>query len=311
MTATTASMQRLLLPMFPHQLPEEERRFRRILLVVALSLLALAVIVPFLPVFAPAEEPELPVRTVKLLPPPAPPEAAEHDGPRPQPAPTPTATPEPEPAPRPAPTPAPTPAPEPSARAQAQSSGLLSMRDSLSDLRDEVSAGSSTGPLSAEGSERAEVSRDVIGARAGSSSGGVDRARVGRGTGSGTTIAGREGRNVNSPVGSIAPAGGQRGTGKVATRTNEEIQLVFDRNKDSVYSLYNRALRSAPGLQGRVVLRLTIAPSGAVTSISVISSELDDPDLEQKISLRVKRFDFGEKDVPPVTITYPIQFFPS
>ena len=87
--------------------------------------------------------------------------------------------------------------------------------------------------------------------------------------------------------------------------------MVFDRNKGSIYSVYNRALRSNPALQGKVVLKLTIAPSGKVTHCSIVSSELADAELGKQISSRVKRFDFGAKDVAEVTITYPIDFLPA
>ena len=87
--------------------------------------------------------------------------------------------------------------------------------------------------------------------------------------------------------------------------------MTFDRNKGSIYSVYNRALRNDPGLKGKIVLRLTIAPSGKVTRCDLVSSELGDPVLGKKIVSRVKLFDFGAKDVTEVTITYPIDFLPA
>ena len=87
--------------------------------------------------------------------------------------------------------------------------------------------------------------------------------------------------------------------------------MVFDRNKGAIYALYNRALRKDPTLQGKLVLRLTIAPDGAVTACEVISSELGDSDLERKLIARVKLFKFTAKDVEAVTTTKPIDFFPA
>jgi TonB family protein len=96
-----------------------------------------------------------------------------------------------------------------------------------------------------------------------------------------------------------------------SSRTDEEIQVVFDRNKAALYSIYQRALRNDPTLKGKVVLKITIAPSGQVVAASVESSDLKDPDLERKIAARVKLFDFGAKDVDQITITYPIDFLPA
>ena len=87
--------------------------------------------------------------------------------------------------------------------------------------------------------------------------------------------------------------------------------MIFDRNKGTIYNVYNRALRKNPSLQGKIVLQLTIAPSGKVLACKLISSELDDPSLGQNITRRVKLFDFGSKDVSEVTITYPIDFLPA
>lgn len=87
--------------------------------------------------------------------------------------------------------------------------------------------------------------------------------------------------------------------------------MVFDRNKGAIYALYNRALRQNPALEGKLVLRLTISPDGAVTFCEVVSSELGDADLEQKLVQRVMLFRFEAKDVEAMTTTKPIDFFPA
>jgi len=102
----------------------------------------------------------------------------------------------------------------------------------------------------------------------------------------------------------------RRGGGQAA-RSIEEIKLIFDKNKSAIYALYNRALREDPTLQGKVILKLTIAPSGKVTGCEVVSSELRVPDLERKLVARVRLFDFGEKNVGVMVVTYPIDFLPS
>jgi protein TonB len=60
-----------------------------------------------------------------------------------------------------------------------------------------------------------------------------------------------------------------------------------------------------------VVLEFTIAPSGDVTMCRVVSSELHDPELEQKIVAMVRLMQFGKEDVDAITITKPIDFFPA
>ena len=79
-----------------------------------------------------------------------------------------------------------------------------------------------------------------------------------------------------------------------------------------MYTLYNRALRRDPTLEGKVVVSLTIAASGQVTECSIAFSELDAAALEEKLVLLIKRIDFGAKPgVPAVTTRVPIEFFPT
>ena len=100
-----------------------------------------------------------------------------------------------------------------------------------------------------------------------------------------------------------------RGESGKAARSREEIELVFDKNKGALYALYERALRENAQLQGKLVLEFTIAPSGEVTMCRVVSSELNDKTLEEKIVARVRLFHFEPKDVEPITTTKPIEFF--
>ncbi len=110
-----------------------------------------------------------------------------------------------------------------------------------------------------------------------------------------------------------AGAGGtlQKGGSGKASRSIEEIKLVFERNKGAIYAIYNRALREEPSLQGKVVLELKIAPAGQVTDLRIVSSELKSTDLERKLLARIKQFDFGAKDVDAITVTWPVDFLPS
>ncbi len=62
-------------------------------------------------------------------------------------------------------------------------------------------------------------------------------------------------------------------------------------------TLYNRALRQNPALQGKLVLKLTIEPDGRVSACEVVSSELGDKELEQKLVQRVLLFQFEKRDV--------------
>ena len=103
----------------------------------------------------------------------------------------------------------------------------------------------------------------------------------------------------------------QQKKGTVAKRTADEIERVFQKNKGSIFNLYNRALRKNPSLSGQVVVELTIAPNGQVIAVKILSSELGNEKLERKLELRIKKFKFAKANVAEVTVTYPIDFLPS
>mgnify|MGYP001821105591 CR=1 FL=1 len=101
-------------------------------------------------------------------------------------------------------------------------------------------------------------------------------------------------------------------TPSATRRSDEEIQVVFDRYKDALYRIYNRELRKNSLLKGKLVLQLTIEPGGKVSNCRVESSELNSEELEKKIIARVKRFNFGaKKGAKSLTILYPIDFLPA
>jgi periplasmic protein TonB len=138
---------------------------------------------------------------------------------------------------------------------------------------------------------------------------------AGGGGGGGLGGGGRgKGDGVGSGVGGGGGGAGgtlqRAGNGK-ASRSIEEIKLVFERNKGAIYAIYNRALREEPALQGKVVLELKIAPSGEVLECRIASSELNAAELERKLLARIRQFEFGAKDVEQMVVTWPVDFLPS
>ena len=167
--------------------------------------------------------------------------------------------------------------------------------------------------LTASVGEAERNERSMITSKVGTASGGINTADMSRNTG-GSGIAGRSTTRVASPVAGIGQSGGaasRSGSSGKASRSREEIELVFDKNKGAIFALYNRALRRDPSLEGKIVLRLTIDPNGAVSLCEVVSSELGDEELERKLVARIKLFRFEAKDVEAITTTKPIDFFPA
>lgn len=202
------------------------------------------------------------------------------------------------------------------ARKKVESAGLLAFKNNFTDLIDTGSEKKlgARARISSKGKTAKRTSRSLVTAQATGGSGGISTATLSRDVGgAGKGIKGVGFERIESAVGSDffgeeRPLSGGPGP----SRTDEEIQIVFDRYKAALYRIYNRELRKNPTLQGKIVLRMTIEPDGTVSSCKMDSSDLDSPALEGKIVSRVRKFNFGPKEgVPPVTILYPIDFLPS
>jgi TonB family protein len=295
--------------------PESEAGFRKLWT----SLLAVTLILGFaiwlidLPERTTNVAPTVPPRLAKIVierelppPPPPPPPPEELELPQPE-------VPQPE-----IPRPQPQEQPRQNARERASRAGLMAFQDDLADIREQFELTkeqlAATQDTNAVTEGPASSERSLITSRVGASSGGINMAGRSRGFGSGSgSLTGHSTTQVRVPVGTGGGGDGVRRSGNSgkAARSREEIELIFDRNKGAIYALYSRALRERPELQGKMVLEFTIAPTGEVTMCRIVSSELNDPELEKKIVARVRLFRFEAKDVESVTTTKPIDFFPA
>ncbi|MDH3417082.1 MAG: AgmX/PglI C-terminal domain-containing protein [Gammaproteobacteria bacterium] len=207
---------------------------------------------------------------------------------------------------------------QPDTREQVKTKGILAFRDSFASrasLRPTARLGSQASISSAGENSVGRPSRSMVTTSAPGSSGGINLAGISRDVGGGGQgIGGVEIGRVASSIGGGGGGSGRpvSGGGAFAGRTDEEIQIVFDRYKAALYRLYNRELRKDPTLRGQLVLRLTIEPDGSVSLCQLQSSDMDAPALAQQVVQRVQTFDFGYKeDIVAMTIIYPIDFLPS
>jgi periplasmic protein TonB len=303
---------------------EDDARFKKLVrgsLIAALVLAFMFWLLPQ-PQIDPATVEEVPKRLVRLV--------LERETPPPPPAPVVREEPKPEPEPErvveervvePEPTPVPQPVVEPppvdrtqQARDRARVAGLLPLASQLQALRNNVTQLDRAETVGAATSDAPFAERSLVTSRVGIASGGINTAALSRNTG-GNGLSGRTTTQVENPVEGFAEAGGaaqRSGTSDLASRSREEIERVFDANKGRIFTLYNRALRENPALQGKVVLRLTISPDGRVTACEIVSSELNDAELERGLVQRVLQFQFEARDdVESITTTKPIDFFPA
>ncbi len=304
---------------------EDEKRFRKVLFLALLLTGALGYLIPHwqVPVPDKTQVVEIPERLVKLVkkqqPKPVPkPEEKKPEKKDEEKKPTEEKVAKKD---TPKPTPEPTPSAKAQARAKAEKSGVLAFKSSLADLMEE------SAPLKLGADVRVNNSgqqahgglaqRSLVVAQAQGGSGGINTASLSRNAGgpggTGSKLGGVQFTRVESGIGvDMKEADRPLSNGPGPSRTDEEIQIVFDRYKAAIYRIYNRELRNDPTLQGKMVLRITIEPDGQVSACKVESTDLASPALVAEVVERVKKINFGAKDgVPRVSILYPIDFLPA
>lgn len=314
---------------------ESERRFRRTVLLALFICFVLGAPIPLIKVPIPDRSVavvEIPQRLVKLvkeeMPKPAParkpapkevpdePEKAKKD-PKPQPD-------------QQKPEPVADRGGAPAPKSKAEGVGVLKFKNAFKDLMAEVPVAklgtearlSNDSPL-AKGQAVAQRSLVAIQAEGGSS-GGIGGAGVSRnvGYGNASRLGGGGGGygvgggvafvRVESSIADLEESSRPTSDGLALGRTDEEIQIVFDRYKAALYRIYNQELRRDPTLRGKILMRMSIEPDGAVSLCKVESTELASAELVDKIVERIRRFHFGAKEgVHRMTILYPIDFLPA
>jgi outer membrane biosynthesis protein TonB len=197
------------------------------------------------------------------------------------------------------------------AREKASRSGLLAMKDTLATMRSSEPAARETLSANVADSDAVADKKTVDEQAALAGSGGVQQEQ---GMTRDLAVADHNVRQVEvaeEQSGSPEPPQEQQvaSTGG-STRSMTNIKKVFDANKTSLNAMVGREQRKDPLLQGKVLLKLVIEPDGSVSSCEVVESELDNPQLEQRIAMRVRLFNFGAANVEQRELNFPLDFLP-
>lgn len=283
---------------------EDERNFRKIILITLLITVLLGWLVPMydVPPPDPREQAEVPERLAKFIkkkeppkPKPKPKQEKKEEKPKDQKE-------------------KPTEKQREKARENVKNKGVLEFKQSFNALLDtDFDQKLSESSLSTAGSNARQSTRKLVTSGATQGSGGIASANISRDVaGSGSNMEGVAFSRVETSIGEGAAEQRKLSKGPGPSRTDEEIQIVFDRYKSALYRIYQKELRKNPSLQGKMVLRITILPDGSVAKASVESTDLDSEALSKAIVARVMKFKFGAKEgVPKVTILFPIDFLPN
>ena len=169
-------------------------------------------------------------------------------------------------------------------------------------------------PLEAKVAGPTKVDRSLIASNVTGGASGINTAGLASGVaGGGGTLDGHSTAKVQGAGVDVAMGAAQErktASGKTG-RSREEIDQYLDKNKSALYTLYNRAVRENPDMQGVVEVKMTIAPTGEVSNCLISKSQLNNEDFEKKLCQRIKLFKFESKDVAPLELTKPYSFFPA
>jgi outer membrane biosynthesis protein TonB len=208
---------------------------------------------------------------------------------------------------------------EKQAKKEAEQSGLLALSEQLKTMRNmaqdspAVAPGANNALIQGAGAE-AKIERVMLGQKATGTSGGVTGKRV-----SDVGQASKLAANQSAKVAQIATAVDniakqveenqvyERASGQ---RSSESIRKVFDSNKSAIYSIYRRALRSDPSLEGNVTVKLIILPDGSVSAVSITASEIANDNFAVKLLRRIRLINFGSKPVAETELEYTFKFLP-
>lgn len=306
---------------------QDDQRFTKILSAsfVVLLVLSIAVTISNVPEISRAEKEKLPPQLARVvlekqvLPEPKPVEPPKVEEKKPEPKveekkPEPVAKP-PEPVKK--PTVAPPKEALEKAREQASNTGVMQFKDDLAEMREMMQTSAvetaATTVTNSTG-EAAQLDRAMITSGAKTASGGINTAALSRDTG-GVALSGRETTKVTSGLAEAgkksaqATAGNSNGAGGAA-RSEEEIRKIMTQHKGAIDLIFNRALRQNAALEGKMVVKIVIDPSGKIVEATLVSSELGDSDLEGKILQRIRLISFPASNVARTTINQTFDFFP-
>lgn len=314
MTTTVMTFNEFVLPW--ESTRKEDERFKRILKRLLLLLLLLAIVFPWLPLpqIDREEAEQIPPALAKII-------IEQNQPPQPPPA-----TPKPVQEEKPAGKPSSKVERKKSARAakKVASMGVAAFSNQLKSLRNSLDVTKLQARNTNVETGKAEKStRSVLGRKSATRTSGGISSSVMSTDGAVTQLADRSGVLVATSMGDGDGAGFGSGNGvsgsgsskygssQSGMRDMESIRRVFEQHKGAIYAIYNRALRRDPEIRGKYVFHIMIEPNGKISRIELVSSELGNSVLEQKLLARIRVINFGPEDVVATPVNYRFDFLPS
>ena len=96
----------------------------------------------------------------------------------------------------------------------------------------------------------------------------------------------------------------------IGGRSRLEVMRVVMQNIGALRYAYNRCLREKPGIKGKIIVKFAVDEFGNVIHCEVVSSSIDDKDLESTVTGKIMRWKFDRIDRPGdiTEVVYPFVF---
>jgi protein TonB len=283
-----------------HENEEQFEYFKKLIKRIVIPLMVFLIVMPLLPDFTTPPEVMKKVVTQLALDPPK-------------------VIPVPEPAPKVVPTSRPKQQPKPASQKTSTSnsaSSLAALSQQLSALSSAASAPKlqKKNVFIAAAGKVQKSSRSLLGQKnATRSSTGLSAADITMNTQGGQVLTHQSGNVISANTGIALPTAEQYhyDPKQDSRRDMQSIRRTLERYKGSVYALYTKALRQSSELNGRFIFEFTILPNGEISQLKLVSSELNEPNLEAKMLKKIGGINFGVADHLPTAVQYTFSFLPS
>jgi TonB family protein len=97
-------------------------------------------------------------------------------------------------------------------------------------------------------------------------------------------------------------------TAEDGNRDPADIAAVIELHRAEIATIYDTYLDAGLAIEGTVVVKFTVASTGAVTASEVVEASTDCKLFEEAVAAAVAKWDFGPGAGDAVTVRYPFTF---
>jgi len=103
--------------------------------------------------------------------------------------------------------------------------------------------------------------------------------------------------------------GGMKGSSAaLGKRSEDSVRQVMLSYTGRLTYIYNKYLKHNPELRGKLVVEVVIAADGSVSTVKIVSSNMNHPEFEREVVNFIRKWKYEPIDEGTVTVSYPLFF---